>query len=66
MAAPVFMTSAIKNVDIAFDGVAESSVARGDDDFEEIGADGEMGRNSENIDHRSASGYSRRRRREIR
>ena len=41
-----------QNINIAFDGVGKGAVAGGDDDFEKIGADGKMGWNSEDIDHR--------------
>ena len=41
-----------QNIDVAFDRVRECSVARRDDDLEQIGADGEMCWNSQDVNHR--------------
>src|SRR5947199_308580 len=44
---------------VAFDGVAKSAVAGGNDDLKKIGADSEMGWNSEHIDHRRHADVTR-------
>src|SRR4029077_15969329 len=41
-----------QNVDVAFDRMAEGSVAGGDNDLKQVGADREMGRNPNPVNHR--------------
>ena len=41
-----------QNIHVAFNGVAEGSVARRDDDLKQIGSDSEVCRNSQKINHR--------------
>ena len=40
-----------EDIDIAFDGMAKGSVARGDDNFKQIRPDREMGWNAQNVNH---------------
>ena len=51
MAAPVCMTNAIENVHIALEGMGKGAIARGNDDFKQVSAHGDVRRNAEQINH---------------